>query len=170
MDNACTIGTPCHENWNCMTPNAEGRHCAACNLTVIDLTRLSPQARVTAMGTIRQRIIAGERVCVRGNLNRDGMLAGSRRVLTGGMALMLAMTIAGCTGEGIPVTPQPPAHGSQPTDPKPTPMGTTLPLAGAVCAPPLKGEAVAPAPPARPDMGRIALPRPATPPNPDNNG
>ncbi|WP_124635134.1 hypothetical protein [Taibaiella sp. KBW10] len=32
------IAEPCHENWNDMTPNATGRHCALCNKTVVDFT------------------------------------------------------------------------------------------------------------------------------------
>ena len=32
------IPEPCHEDWNKMTPREQGRHCAACNKTVIDFT------------------------------------------------------------------------------------------------------------------------------------
>jgi hypothetical protein len=38
MKKRLTIGTPCHEDWNKMTPNDEGRHCDVCNKTVVDLT------------------------------------------------------------------------------------------------------------------------------------
>jgi hypothetical protein len=32
------IPTPCHEDWDKMTPNEKGRHCDSCNKTVVDFT------------------------------------------------------------------------------------------------------------------------------------
>lgn len=34
-----TVPEPCHEYWNDMTPNEQGRHCAICTKTVVDFTR-----------------------------------------------------------------------------------------------------------------------------------
>lgn len=35
------VPTPCHENWQNMTPNEKGRHCMSCQKTVIDFTNMS---------------------------------------------------------------------------------------------------------------------------------
>jgi hypothetical protein len=32
------IPTPCHEDWNNMTPEQKGRHCKSCEKTVFDFT------------------------------------------------------------------------------------------------------------------------------------
>src|SRR5882724_8501055 len=35
------IPTPCHEDWQTMTPNEQGRHCMSCQKTVVDFTMMS---------------------------------------------------------------------------------------------------------------------------------
>ena len=42
-----TIPQPCHESWAKMTPTATGRHCAACQQTVVDFT-LKTDAEILA--------------------------------------------------------------------------------------------------------------------------
>ncbi len=37
------IADPCHENWQQMTPNEQGRHCGSCQKTVVDFTLMSDQ-------------------------------------------------------------------------------------------------------------------------------
>jgi hypothetical protein len=35
------IPTPCHQDWNVMIPNTQGRHCNACVKTVVDFTAMT---------------------------------------------------------------------------------------------------------------------------------
>ncbi|TDX13984.1 hypothetical protein [Flavobacterium sp. S87F.05.LMB.W.Kidney.N] len=37
-----TVPKPCHENWNIMTPNDNGRFCISCSKTVVDFTSMLP--------------------------------------------------------------------------------------------------------------------------------
>lgn len=53
------IPSPCHENWANMDPTDKGRHCAACQKTVVDFTTMS-DAEV-----IRYMTQAGPHVCGR---------------------------------------------------------------------------------------------------------
>lgn len=39
-----SIPTPCHQDWNVMTPNEQGRHCSACAKTVVDFISMSDEA------------------------------------------------------------------------------------------------------------------------------
>ncbi|MGF2411915.1 hypothetical protein [Ferruginibacter sp.] len=39
-----SIPTACHQDWNVMTPNEQGRHCNACAKTVVDFTSMSDEA------------------------------------------------------------------------------------------------------------------------------
>lgn len=140
------ITSPCAADWNAMTPAAAGRHCAECGKDVIDLTCLTPDARETALKRLELAVARGRKVCVRAPAGHDGRLHGRslrRRVLTGGMAGLLAMTVAGCQGEGPVATtaPQPtittpviaPTPGPIPTV-EPTPAPEHL-MMGGVAAP-----------------------------------
>lgn len=37
------IPKPCHESWDSMTPNAQGRFCGSCQKTVTDFTGMTPE-------------------------------------------------------------------------------------------------------------------------------
>ncbi|WP_299335534.1 carboxypeptidase-like regulatory domain-containing protein [uncultured Psychroserpens sp.] len=43
------IPEPCHEDWNTMTPNQKGRHCASCQKTVHDFTSKTDESIVKAL-------------------------------------------------------------------------------------------------------------------------
>ena len=53
------IPVPCHEDWSAMQPEEQGRHCAACQKTVVDFTAMSDAQVVAYMSR------AGSQVCGR---------------------------------------------------------------------------------------------------------
>jgi len=53
------IPTPCHESWANMQPSDKGRHCAACQKTVVDFTAMSDTEIIRYMSR------AGQNVCGR---------------------------------------------------------------------------------------------------------
>ncbi|MCB0735401.1 MAG: carboxypeptidase-like regulatory domain-containing protein [Bacteroidetes bacterium] len=42
-DRKISIATPCHENWDSMTPSEQGRFCSKCSKTVLDATQFYDQ-------------------------------------------------------------------------------------------------------------------------------
>lgn len=42
-----SIPQPCTENWELMTPNQHGRHCALCSKTVVDFTKYTDEELIT---------------------------------------------------------------------------------------------------------------------------
>jgi hypothetical protein len=57
------IPEPCHENWQAMTPNEQGRHCLSCQKTVVDFTFMSDQEILHHIST------ASSHIC--GRFNND---------------------------------------------------------------------------------------------------
>ncbi len=53
-----TIPEPCHENWDKMTPNENGRFCLSCSKTVVDFTSMLPDK-------IQQYFVSHKNVCGR---------------------------------------------------------------------------------------------------------
>jgi hypothetical protein len=119
------IPSPCHEDWNRMTPNERGRHCAACDKTVVDVTRMGPRGGGEYLRRLPAELAAGAKVCVHAHADARGRLLSpaQRRLLTNGLAAVLAVAIAGCTGNGPQVAghqPQPAPQHQQ--DPPPGPV------------------------------------------------
>ena len=43
MNCQISIPKPCHEDWNAMNPNNEGKFCNSCSKTVVDFTKMSKE-------------------------------------------------------------------------------------------------------------------------------
>ena len=93
------IVTPCPVDWDAMTPRDEGRHCAACDRVVIDVCSRSEAEQRRLFDEMRAAVARGERVCARVRRTPQGYVieprpapGTGRRVLTNGMAAMLAVS------------------------------------------------------------------------------
>lgn len=64
-----TIPTPCHENWDAMTPEEKGRFCAVCSKTVRDFTIASDEEIISAFSEPSAKNICG--YFDESQLNRD---------------------------------------------------------------------------------------------------
>ncbi|HYE07612.1 MAG TPA: hypothetical protein VEL07_18990 [Planctomycetota bacterium] len=159
------IATPCHEDWSGMTPNGPGRHCASCDKTVVDLTALTPAASSVAMVGLADRVRAGEHLCVRAHADASGGLRATRarrRLLTNGMAAMLAMAMAsGLTGCGGGDQPGAATTGQVQQDPEPVDPHPRETMGEMRVPDPVPEPAVEPQPVAvEPLMGAVAAPEP----------
>lgn len=164
------IPTPCHENWDAMTPAGNGRHCASCNHQVIDVASMPvPEGRRVLREVAATMTSAGQRTCVRAHVTPAGRLvAGRRKLLTTALAGILACTMAGCVGAGPDLQSSGTTSGSshEPTAVSGTPQPGQSPLQltgkphvqrgpimgdlkvakGEVCEAPIQGRIVAPPP------------------------
>lgn len=53
---AVTIPNPCHENWELMTPQEQGRHCKVCNKVVTDFTTMSNEEIIRYLQSTKESI------------------------------------------------------------------------------------------------------------------
>lgn len=149
------IPTPCHESWDDMTPTVNGRHCASCNHAVIDLTTMSVTAGQRVLDEVKRAATHDPlpRTCVRGHVDPSGrIVVGHRRLLTQGLAAMLACTLAGCAGDGpaLQTAPEKPTTHSE-AGPLPVILGTPRPPAPKpvkIDGPVVMGKMIAPTTPA----------------------
>ena len=51
-----SVPTPCHENWENMTPNERGRHCDSCNKTVVDFSLFSDRQLIDSFTKVTGNI------------------------------------------------------------------------------------------------------------------
>jgi hypothetical protein len=133
------IPNPCHESWDAMTPNHQGRHCASCDKTVVDVTAMAPAAARAYLGQeVPARIKRGERICVRTHGDRSGRLLRpgvTRRLLTNGLAAVLAMAMADYAG-GAGLAAAEGGTEPQTTEPVEPLKGEVMPaIAGDICLP-----------------------------------
>jgi hypothetical protein len=54
-----TIPEPCHKDWQQMTPNEQGRHCAHCCKTVIDFSAWEPEEIVYYLRARKEEQVCG---------------------------------------------------------------------------------------------------------------
>ncbi len=60
MINKLNIPSPCHENWNGMIPNENGRFCGSCQKTVVDFTTKTEQEIIDYFATHTRKHICGK--------------------------------------------------------------------------------------------------------------
>ncbi|KAB2917715.1 MAG: hypothetical protein F9K23_04850 [Bacteroidetes bacterium] len=53
------IPTPCHENWDKMSPTVQGRFCSLCSKTVVDFTRMSDEEVLNYFANHKNENICG---------------------------------------------------------------------------------------------------------------
>lgn len=136
------IADPCHEDWEAMDANAQGRFCGKCTKQVHDLSSMTePEAQ----SLLRAR--AGGRICVRYEHDDAGRIrfrsANLARAAVAGVAL------AACTPHDHPSTQVQSTQSMDVVVDTPPSVPVTPPLMGAVEPEPVKivkGE-VAPEPP-----------------------
>ncbi|MFO0682326.1 MAG: hypothetical protein U0234_09760 [Sandaracinus sp.] len=85
------VESPCQEDWSAMSLRGEGRHCARCDTTVLDLTRVTQRV---AEQLIRER---GGEVCARVRADAQGLPTFAPEPRRKGLApLVLASALAAC--------------------------------------------------------------------------
>ena len=105
------VPEPCHEDWNKMTPRDKGRHCAACQKTVIDFTNYTDEQIVKTFesegqlcGRFKKQQLNREVVLSRKEKNNYLSWAAS------GVLAFLALGNQEVYAQGSPITEQSPIN------------------------------------------------------------
>jgi hypothetical protein len=54
-----SIPEPCHQDWNKMTPNDQGRFCSSCSKTVVDFSTMSDAALIHYFENLKDSNVCG---------------------------------------------------------------------------------------------------------------
>ena len=95
------VAEPCEEPWSEMEPRGEGRHCARCARTVVDLSTMT-----RAQAESRVRRATGERLCVRLGMSEQAeavfLPPRSRAPRWAGGVVLASALAAGCNPGAAP--------------------------------------------------------------------
>lgn len=83
------IANPCHEDWDAMDPRARGRFCQSCAKDVHDLAEMTETEAKSVLAAH-----AGQRICVRYNLDVDGSVRFRSEVLP--LVALAGLALAAC--------------------------------------------------------------------------
>src|SRR5689334_1671673 len=103
------VPKPCHENWNNMTPDEQGRFCGSCQKIVVDFTAMSDKELLDHISKT-----AGQHACGRftsHQLNRDIKVTEQKRRFTWAYVwnfLLATFLVTKSYAQEQPVTPQKP--------------------------------------------------------------
>lgn len=95
------IPEPCHENWDEMTAQDQGRYCAVCDKVVVDMTAMDADemTQILEMSRAQSSDPCQTGVCAQVHTDKQGKIIPARkhRLLTDAMAAMLAVSLWGCS-------------------------------------------------------------------------
>jgi hypothetical protein len=114
------IPLPCSADFNAMPADGRGRRCGTCSTVVVDLVGIPALEERALLSELLREVDAGRRVCVHARTDAAGVLQPPprhRRLLTNGLAGLMAMAIAGCQGSGPAIAPATTPTASATADP-----------------------------------------------------
>ncbi len=118
------INEPCHEDWEQMSESERGRHCAVCDKQVVDFTKMTEAQSLEMLNKAKAESDSCDTgICGRVHADPQGHLRfkqNKRRLLTDGMAAMLALSVlAGCQGDAPVIDEQSAINNPEPVQQAP---------------------------------------------------